>query len=505
MRMEQKTFKIILFFLLSFLLISTVAVSELDSNAETEDSLRRLAKNIDKVLTTSILKNASVGIQIVSMGSGEVIYERNSELSLNPASNTKLLTSAAALVKLTPQYRFRTSVYTNAGLKNGKLQGNLYLKGSGDPVLSYEAILALVQDVYNAGIHSISGDIVGDDSWFDAEREFSGWHDFNNAYSGKISALSLNSNSVKLLIKPSRRTGVPPQVTLEPPTSYVQIENKAVTLASKNRVYASFLPSEDALQEGRPQEILLVQGKVSKKSKYGVAAYINVNNPSLFTTTTFKDVLEQFGITVEGNVALGKVPGKSRRIALYDSDPLSSIISVSNKTSDNFVAEQLLKTLGAEEHGTPGTTDKGLQVVQGFLEELDIPPDTYVLENGSGLSRNNRLSPEQIVRLLTYMYSNFEVQFEYLASLAIAGVDGTLRRRLRDTQAKGRLRAKTGAIRRVSCLSGYAASKDNEVFAFSIMMNDYKSGGYAVKKIQNKIALLLTEFYRPTYNVRKEQ
>jgi len=269
-------------------------------------------------------------------------------------------------------------------------------------------------------------------------------------------------------------------------------------------VYASFLQSKDALQEDPPKETLLIQGKVSKKSKYGVSAHINVNNPSLFTTTTFKDALEQIGITVKGKVALEKIPQKSRRIATHRSDPLSSIISVANKASNNFVAEQLLKTLGAHQIGAPGTTEKGLQIVRKFLEELDIPADTYTLENGSGLSRNNRLSPQQIVRLLTYMYDSFEVRSEYVASLAIAGVDRTLQRRLRNTQAEGRLRAKTGAIRQVSCLSGYAASKDNEVFAFSIMMNNYKSGGYAVKKIQNQIGLLLTEFYRSTYNVRRD-
>ena len=143
-----------------------------------------------------------------------------------------------------------------------------------------------------------------------------------------------------------------------------------------------------------------------------------------------------------------------------------------------------------------------LQLVREFLAELDILPNTYTLENGSGLSLNNRLSPAQIVTLLTYMYENFEVRAEYLASLAIAGVDGTLQRRLRDTQAERRLRAKTGAIRKVSCLSGYAASKDNEVFAFSILINGYKSGGHAIQNIQNQIGLLLTEFYRPTYNAR---
>jgi D-alanyl-D-alanine carboxypeptidase/D-alanyl-D-alanine-endopeptidase (penicillin-binding protein 4) len=501
--MLRKSYKTSLSVVVCFTLLFIAPVSELNGNTEGEDSITRLEKSITRLLQNSTLKDASIGIQIVSLNSGEVVYEYNPDLSLNPASNTKLITSAVALVRLKPEYQFTTSVYTNARLQNGILSGDLYLRGGGDPLLSYEGLLFLAQEVYNAGIRIITGNIVGDDSFFDDEWEFSGWHDFEGVYSGKISALSLSNNIVKLMITPSHRSGVAPQVILDPPTSYMQITNKAVTLSStKNRVYASFLKPDSSLAEASSQEKLVVHGKISSKTRYGVPVYVHVKNPSLFTTTTFKDALEQIGIKVEGSPALGNVAKKSRRIALYRSDPLSYIISDANKTSNNFVAEQLLKTLGAELVGIPGTTEKGLQVIQEFLAELNIPPDRYVLENGSGLSRNNRLTAEQIVTLLSYMYEKFEVRAEYLASLAVAGVDGTLQRRLRDTQAERRLRAKTGAIRSVSCLSGYAASKDNEIFAFSIMINGYKSGGYAVKKIQNQIGLLLTEFYRPTYNAR---
>jgi D-alanyl-D-alanine carboxypeptidase/D-alanyl-D-alanine-endopeptidase (penicillin-binding protein 4) len=150
--------------------------------------------------------------------------------------------------------------------------------------------------------------------------------------------------------------------------------------------------------------------------------------------------------------------------------------------------------------GAPGTTVKGIQVIQEFLAEIGIPPEAYILENGSGLSRKNRLSANQIVTLLKYMHDSFEVKAEYLASLAIAGVDGTLRSRMQDTQAERRVRAKTGAIRSVSCLSGYAASQDNETFAFAILLNDYKAGTYDMRKIQNQIGLSLTAFYRQTSN-----
>lgn len=496
MRKIQWSSKIVLVVASISLCLFTFSSAELhgDSRADSS-SLRQLRGKIDRLLESSALRNASFGIQIRSLESGEIVYERNPDLTLNPASNTKLLTSAAALVKLSPEYRFHTRVYTRGSLRNGVLEGDIYLKGSGDPTFSYEGLLRLAQDAYNAGIRSISGDVVGDESFFDAEREFSGWHDFKAAYSSKISALSLNKNIVTLRVKPAHRSGLAPQVILDPPTTYVKIQNKAVTHSS-NRVRASFLPSE----ESATGETLVVQGRVSARSRYGVSAAIYVNNPSLFTTTSFKNALEQMGITVRGAAVIGTIPKNAALLSVYESEPLPSIISEANKASDNFVAEQLLKTLGAEVLGAPGTTAKGVQAVQEFLAELDIPQHAYFLENGSGLSRNNRLSPKQIVTLLTYMYDNFAVRAEYLSSLAVAGVDGTLRRRMRDTQAERRLRAKTGAINSVSCLSGYAASQENEVFAFSIMMNGYRSGGHDVKSIQNQIGLLLTEFYRETYD-----
>ncbi len=488
--------------LVTFLIVN--CVWGLNVHAEVDLlSVEHLRKDIKAALNTSILRDAGIGIQIVSVDSGDVVYEYNPDLLLNPASNTKLVTSATALMRLKPEYQFTTSVYIDGTVKNGVLSGDMYLRGGGDPSLSYEGLLKLANDVRSAGITEITGNVVGDDTFFDAEREFVGWRDFDRAYSGRISALSLNYNAVRLIVKPSSQSGRTPQIVLEPPTSYVKVQNKAVT-SSKSGIYASFAPAAATADElSVPEETLVIKGKISTTSRYGVSAYVYVNNPSLYTTTSFQDALEQMGVQVGGQPILGEVPAKSKRIASYASESLARVICDSNKVSNNFVAEQLLKTLGAEVLGKPGTTAKGLQVVSGFLEEMGIPADAYALENGSGLSRNNRLSPQLLVILLTFMYQHFEVRSEFMASLAVAGVDGTLRKRLQDTLAERRLRAKTGALTAVSCLSGYAASQDNEVFAFSIMMNGYRSGGYAVQEIQNTIGLLLTEFYRPTYNAGK--
>lgn len=478
-----------------FIALYFIPVAGLDGNTEADDSLGRLRQQINSLLNTAILKKASIGIRIVSVDLKDVLYEHNAEMSLNPASNTKLITSATALVKLTPQYQFTTTVYTAARLKDGRLDGDVYLKGGGDPTLLYEHLLQLAQELHNLGIRTIAGNVVGDDTFFDDEREFSGWQEFSTAYSGRISALSLQQNAVNVTVKSASRSGGTPQILLNPPTSYLHVKSTGVKRSGKN--------SKEMSWSDNDSETVVVRAKTSKKARAGISVYVSIKNPSLFTTTTFKDALEQIGVRVEGNALSGKVPAKSVPIAVHYSEPLSSIVCASNKSSSNFVAEQILKTVGAEIVGAPGSTEKGLSVVQGFLAELGIAPQSYILENGSGLSRNNRLSPAQIVRVLSYMYENFGVRAEFMASLAIAGVDGTLERRMKDTQAERNLRAKTGAINQVSCLSGYAASKNNEVFAFSIMMNDYRSGGYVMKNIQNRIGLLLTEFSRPPYNVAR--
>ena len=165
MNMKQRFYKTLRIIFLSFFILSSVTIADLNSNTEIEDSLQRLRKKIDTVLKTSILKGAEIGIQIMSLNSNEIVYERNPDQPLNPASNTKLVTSATALVWLTPQYQFQTSVYTDAKIKGGVLEGNLYLKGGGDPNLTYQELLVLAQDVYYEGVRTVTGDIVGDDTF----------------------------------------------------------------------------------------------------------------------------------------------------------------------------------------------------------------------------------------------------------------------------------------------------------------------------------------------------
>jgi len=464
--------------------------SQLDGKSELPNSLKELKESIDKVLQNKILEKVSVGIQVVFQDSGEVVYQSGATQLLNPASNTKLITSAVALSQLKPEYTFKTAIYTDK-LANGVAQ-NIYIKGFGDPDLSSENLWIMVKDLLNEGVQTVEGDIIADDSFFDNQVIVKGWEDFTSPASVGVSALSVNENTIKLFIKPGPKPGLPPLVSADPPLSYLRMTNRALTLAGRGGISTIYN------QDNGDGEVI-VSGGISRKSK-ALYSEIQVGDPALYTIAVFKEILGNLGIKVQGTLKKGTLPSKARLLVLHQSQPLSVLLNNSNKISDNFAAEQILKTLGAELKGAPGSTEKGIEVIREFLkEEVGIPPDSYVLENGSGLSRENRVSPEQIVKLLRYMYNNFEVRSEYLASLAVAGVDGTMKRRLRDTFAERRLRVKTGALKGVSCLSGYAFTRDNEVLTFSMMINGYTTGGYPIKQIQNQIGLLLTEFQRATY------
>jgi D-alanyl-D-alanine carboxypeptidase/D-alanyl-D-alanine-endopeptidase (penicillin-binding protein 4) len=260
---------------------------------------------------------------------------------------------------------------------------------------------------------------------------------------------------------------------MEPPSEYFIIENMVTTA---NRRARRFSVSSDAA--GDRQKIIL-RGTVPTGGEWSI--WKKVDNPPMYFGLTLKHMMEERGIRVRGKVKLGHVPDKARLFYVAQSETFDLVLKRMNKLSSNFVAEQLLKTLGAEVRGAPGSTVKGVQVAEDFLEkEIGIPRGSYVMKNGSGLNDTNRFSSAQIARLLKAMYDRFPLAPEYLSSMGIAGKDGTLRYRFEGSEAVGRLRAKTGTLENVCALSGYVQSLNGEKFAFSMMVNDYAGRSGAV-------------------------
>ena len=390
------------------------------------DPLEKLHTDIDTVLRETLFTTAGIGIKVVAVETGEVIYEKNPFKLHHPASTTKLFTAATALARLGADYRFETTLYVDSDADT-QVIGDIYFKGRADPVLQPQDIVKLVDMLLEAGVESIQGDIVVDATYLDTVREGPGWMWDDRPL--RISALSIR------------------QIEPEPGT----------------------------------------------RSRALACGYL------------LKNELMEKGIEVIGDVVPGTVPLDARTVARHLSPPLANIIKSMNKPSDNWIAELLFKAIGAEVMGEPGTWQKGRDAVNEFLEEITGEPPGHRFVDGSGLSRYNLINAELLTQLLVYMYQNFELMPEYLASLPIAGVDGTLMNRMQGVSAENVLRAKTGTLSGVSALAGYTTTADGEVVAFGILISHYVGSATPARDIQDQIGGYLTGFSRhPVGNVNSQ-
>ena len=435
-----------------------------------EAERKALAKALTSVIETSTLKGARVTVQVRSLDDGAVVFARDGDELLNPASNVKLFTAAAALSTLGPDFRFETDVLTDAELKEGRAKV-LYLRGRGDPTITTEKLYGLVADVVHAGLTEVTDGIVLDESYFDGERVAPGFdqESGDKAYLAPTGALSLNWNTVGVYLRPGDAVGRPAVAEVEPPSDFFVLETELATGTKTQRRFtvASGLDKDKVRQKLEVKGVVPVDKGVWSQWK-------KVDQPALYFGFTLKQLLQARGVKVKGRIRAGAVPPTAKLLTASFSDTLDIVLKRLNKNSSNFVAEQLIKTLGAEVKGVPGSHAKGIEVVEDFLaREVGVARGTYVMKNGSGLNDSNRFSAAQTNQLLVHMVNRFPVAPEYLSALAIAAKDGTLRYRFEGSDAVGRLRAKTGTLENVSALSGYVQAVGGERFVFSIMVNDF--------------------------------
>nr|WP_228530996.1 MULTISPECIES: D-alanyl-D-alanine carboxypeptidase/D-alanyl-D-alanine-endopeptidase [Myxococcaceae] len=421
-----------------------------------------------QVLERQPLKQSHVSIHLQSLDDGSVVFSQNADDLLNPASNVKLVTAAAALVTLGPEYRFDTEFLVEPELSGGRAK-TLYVRGKGDPSMTTERLYGVVGELVHAGLREV-GDIVLDDTWFDAERTAPGYdqEDTDRAYMAPTGALSLNANTVGIYLRPAEAPGQKASVEVEPASEFFLVEGGLATGSRRARRIS--VSSEAA---GDKQK-LVVRGVLPADKSGAVSVWKKVDNPPMYFGYTLKSLLAQRGVKVKGKVKLGGVSANARLLHVSQSETFDLVLKRLNKHSSNFVAETLVKTMGAEVHGAPGSFMKGIDVVEGFLErDVGIPRGSYVMKNGSGLNDTNRFSSSQLDRILRHMWVRFPLAPEYLSSLGIAGKDGTLKYRFEGSDAVGRLRAKTGTLANVSALSGYVQAAGGERFTFSMMVNDF--------------------------------
>lgn len=440
------------------------------------DGRVRIAAVLDTVFEDPAFASAHWGVLVRSADTGETLYARNAGRMFVPASNVKLVTGAAALQGLGTAYRYRTAVVAAGPVEGGALRGDLVVVGSGDPTLSARfhgdprTVFAAWADSLRArGVTRIEGAVLGDDDVFDELGLGRGWawDDVPAAYSAEISGLPMDEGTVLVRVAPGAAPGAPARVTLVPATGYVTVRSEAVTGAAGSAHEVRVTRSAD----GRT---LQVAGRIAADGETHTER-ISVPDNTLYFATVLRETLVERGIPVRGVAA--EAPdewGAGRRadtLFVHRSPPLPEILAAMMKPSQNQVAEILLKTLGAELRGS-GTAAAGIHVADSLFRADGLPGPLLAQADGSGMSRYNLMAPELFVSLLERerRRPDFAV---FLASLPVAGVDGTLAARMRGTPLEGRVRAKTGTLSGVRALSGYLETAAGETLVFSMIVNHH--------------------------------
>ena len=424
------------------------------------------------------------GVRVLASSSGEVLYERNPDLSLNPASNMKLLTSSAALAKLGPDYRYTTSVRSGREPdRKGKVRGDLFLVGGGDPVLELKDLEALADAVRAAGVRVVTGDLVTDDTRYDSVRLGTGWEwdDEPYYYAAQISALSIDRGCLRVFVEPTS-SGQPPRVRVEPTSAGITVRNTALTGA------AGSLPELSVLR-ARGRNEIVVSGTIPSDAAPSRVVQ-TVEEPAIYAGEVFRSLLKARGVELRGSVIPGKASESTHPVAARQSPPLSEIAALFNKPSDNLIGEMLLKELGVASESV-GSSAAGGRALLKWLGESGLPTRGVRVTDGSGLSRHDYVTPRLISELLR---ANLKQPWNapFVNSLPIAAVDGTLRLRMAGTRAASNVRAKTGTLANVSALGGYVTNQSGERLVFSILINHH-IGAVSAKRVEDQIAAARAE------------
>ena len=438
-----------------------------------------LARTIERVVDRPAFAPAFWGIEVRSLASGRVLYARNAGKNFRPASTLKLVTTAAALDALGPDARFRTTVETTARLDGlGRILGDVYLVGRGDPNLSGRfapdgnvraPLEGLAEALRGAGVLQIEGRVVGHEGAFTGERRGAdwGWEDLTWSYGAEVSALSFNDNAVELRLAPGELPGDPAMLEARPPSSYYSVDCQVTTTSPRVK--------RDLTLVRESGNRIRLRGSLPKGEIW--EGRVALEDPARYATTVFAEVLEARGVRVGGGVATSSdpLPAESRVLAAHDSLPLAEALAVVNKESQNLHTELLLRVLGQRLKGE-GSVAAGHEAIRAFLARIGVPAEAWGLQDGSGLSRSDLLSPHGLVALLVAMDRHPHAA-AFRGSLAVMGVDGTLKHRLRATRAEGRVLAKTGTLRGANALAGYLTTLKGERLAFAIVVNNHTVPG----------------------------
>jgi len=458
-----------------------------------------LGADIRLALQDKVLAKARVGVEIVKLGATvdqcKSIYQLNPSATLIPASNLKLVTTAAALDRFGADFKFKTLLV--------RIDSDLALVGDGDPTLGDAEMLRKVgwgvttlfvkwaEELKRRGVTSV-GDVIVDDSIFDQTFAHSNWpvDQLQKRYVAQVGGVNLNANCLDFIINPTAGGKIVSYV-LDPPTRYVTVRNTCVS-GNQNKIYLT--------RANESNDIILKGEAVGTSAAAPVS--VSIHDPPLFACTVLRETLESNGIQVNGIVRRDRTvrtqmragPLKKFAVLAVHETPLATVLARANKDSMNLYAESLCKRLGATASDAPGSWQNGTSAMGDFLRKTGVAGVEFRLDDGCGLSKQNGISPAAIGKVLSYVYTSPNAQ-AFISSLAVAGFDGTLDDRFRGSDLRGRVFAKSGYVSGVSGLSGYVQTRTGSWYAFSILMNGIPDGTNSVaKQIQEKIVTALDKW-----------
>ena len=455
-------------------------------------------------------------VKVQSMETDEVFYSLNPRTLVMPASNMKIITTAVAAERLGWDYRYETQLLASGPVERGRLRGDLIVRGSGDPTINAppeekeepgSVFAAWADQLRAAGISGIDGRIIGDDDAFDDEGRGKGWawDDLPYGYATPGGALLHHDNVVELVVQAGQLPGAPVSIELRPTGSGLVLVNRMMT---------SPTDGDFTLQLRRlpGQPTLTVTGRVPAGSE-PFTQTASVDNPTEFFVRALRETLVSHGIEVNGpavdvdTIAEARGPENQDHqsdipvsgsvahvLVSHLSPPLSEIATALMKPSQNLYAETLLKTVGAG--AWPGTTEAGRESVREVLTAWGIPPDAYIIADGSGLSRYNYVTAGALVTVLQKMHDLPRHAAAFEATLPVAGRDGTLDSRMKGALAEGNVRAKTGFLANVLALSGYVSTRDDELLAFAIIANNFDVPPQVIDDVIDRAVERLANFSR---------
>ncbi|MCX6537921.1 MAG: D-alanyl-D-alanine carboxypeptidase/D-alanyl-D-alanine-endopeptidase [Acidobacteria bacterium] len=461
-----------------------------------------LQSDLTSIFQAPAFSNAVWGVLVRSLKTGDTLFALNPRTLLMPASNMKVVTMAAAAETLGWDRTFKTTVLATGPIEQGVLKGDLVVVGSGDPSLGGRPATGLTifetwaAELRAKGISTIQGRIIGDDRAFEPQGLGAGWAwDYLEAsYATPTGALDFNENTVQVTIRPGASVGDFAAVEVRPGASGLGLDNTVRTVAKDATLNID-------LNRLGGSSVLRVSGTVPI-GRAPVVRAVSVDSPTALFVGVLRQTLSANGIAVSGDAvdirSVAAPPDLARAVPLitYTSPTLAQIAKLTLKVSQNLYAETFLRLMGCTAPTLPCTTRAGIKTVQQVLKGWGLAPDSYVMVDGSGLSRYNYLTPEVLVTILTRMNSDQRHRGPFLDALPVAGVDGTISSRMRDTKAQGNARAKTGSIANARALSGLVTSADGEPLVFSIIVNNFNVPQAEADRVIDRAVVRLAEFRR---------